>query len=621
MKRPIVLWYAVGIRTILLKNYYHMHAIKLTFLYIILLYCCGCNQQQPTEISQPNILLLLTDDMGYGDVQHAGNPFVQTPNLDRLAKASTRFKYFYVSPVCAPTRASLLTGRYHQRAGVRSVTNGFETMDPEEVTLAEVLQDNGYRTAIFGKWHLGEYYPSLPNAQGFDEYLGFRTGHTADYFDAELERNGQMVRTQGYITDVLTKEALSFMIQREKEKPFFCYLAYNAPHTPLQIDSNWVQPYLERGLDERTARIYGMVENIDKNIGQLLDTLDGEQLLENTIVIFMSDNGPISGWRLPQEEMRYNAGLRDQKFTIYEGGIRTQCYWMWQGQWQEDLESEAIAAHIDVLPTLLDVLNIDVLENKALDGESLLPVLNGTGTLPTDRAFYQKYALATLRDPAPFPGGILRKGDWKMVNGTELYNLEQDPGELENLASQNPDLLLELRQSYEQWYADIVSERSLENVPITIGYEKENPVFVQPHHGIAEGNLKFTGQRGLLGERIGTHPSGVDGDWLANWKEPGDQITWKVEAVETGNYQVAIQTRDSTATEPVSLRLEVNEEVFDQTVALPRPAHEWQRQDLAELPLVRGPQTISLKLVGNLEESGFEVRALILERVEEDPGK
>ena len=259
---------------------------------------CGTNHQQNTDSTSPNILLILTDDMGYGDVGISGNTIIKTPNLDKLGARSVRFRNFYVSPVCAPTRASLLTGRYHQRTGVRSVTNGYETMDPDEITIAEILKEHNYRTGIFGKWHLGEYYPSVPNAQGFDEYLGFRTGHTDFYFDPTLEHNGQPVELSGHITEILSINALEFMTE-ESQKPFFCYLAYNAPHTPLQVDSSWWDPYASLGIKERNARIYGMVEQLDSSIGGIIDSLNKKGLLDNTIVIFMSDNGPINGWKVP----------------------------------------------------------------------------------------------------------------------------------------------------------------------------------------------------------------------------------------------------------------------------------------------------------------------------------
>ena len=249
--------------------------VKPILLLFAVFFLCNCSHHQAPRVpsgSSPNVLLILVDDMGYGDVTNMGNSHVHTTNLDWMADQSVRFKYFYVSPVCAPTRASILTGRYHQRTGVRSVTNGFETMDPSEVTIAELLKENGYRTGIFGKWHLGEHFPSIPNAQGFDEFLGFRTGHTSDYFDPILEHNGEDRQLQGYITDILSDKALAFM--EDDGRPFFCYLAYNAPHSPLQIDSAYFLPFIAAGLDERTARIYGMIDNLDDNIGRVFKTLD-----------------------------------------------------------------------------------------------------------------------------------------------------------------------------------------------------------------------------------------------------------------------------------------------------------------------------------------------------------
>jgi arylsulfatase A len=353
--------------------------------------------------SRPNILLILADDMGYGDVSNSGNKYLKTPHLDELANKSVNFKNFYVSPVCAPTRVSLLTGRYHQEVGVRSVTNGFEIMVPEAVTLAEILKLEGYRTAIFGKWHLGEYYPSVPNAQGFDEYLGFRTGHTSNYLDPVLEHNGKPEKTQGYITDVLTNKALNYMKTLSNEL-FFCYLAYNAPHSPLQIEVSKFQKFLDMGLDEKTSRVYAMVENIDENIGKIIAWLEITGKLENTIIIFLSDNGPISGWQIPQEQMRYNAGLRDQKFTTYEGGIRTQCYWMWKGHWQPIYDSLSIAAHIDVVPTLAHLLNIDLPDTLGIDGYDLSDALEKQLPVGEKRIYFEDFHLDALRTPQLFNG-------------------------------------------------------------------------------------------------------------------------------------------------------------------------------------------------------------------------
>ncbi len=570
----------------------------------------ACTQEVSHQKLNPNILLIVTDDMGYGDVAISGNTVIKTPNLDQLAEQSVQFSHFYVSPVCAPTRASLLTGRYHQRTGVRSVTNGFETMDPDEITLAEILKEQGYRTGIFGKWHLGEYYPSVPNAQGFDEYLGFRTGHTNYYYDANIERNGRAYQTKGHITNVLTENALKFMDQ-QNQTPFFCYLAYNAPHTPLQVDSSWWEDYTAKGLAEREARIYGMIEQLDQGIGKILSSLEKQNRLSQTIVIFMSDNGPINGWRVPQEQMRYNAGLRDQKFTVYEGGIRTQCYWRWDGHWNPGTTGQ-IAAHIDVVPTLMDVLGLST--PNPVDGVSLKPQLETKDNVIPHRMFFQKYSLETLRNPAPFPGGIARRGPWKMVNGNELYNLDQDVGETNNLAGQHPEVLKALKSAYLEWYQDIADDHGLRPTTLTIGHKQENPVHLQPHHAEASGAVEFWGNRGLTGERRGTHPRGVDSDWSGNWKSPEDQLTWKVSFVNPGEYQFSVVARDSAARGPIRLSVSVGGQSENKQIASSDLGKDWNYFELGKLSITSNQSTeISLSLSEPIENNRLEIKELVIE--------
>lgn len=571
----------------------------------------ACKKEAAAITTAPNILLILADDMGYGDVSLAGNPYLQTPNLDRLAQNSVRFTHFYVSPVCAPTRASLLTGRYHQRTRVRSVTNGYETIDPEEITIAEYLKPAGYRSGIFGKWHLGEYFPSLPNEQGFDEYLGFRTGHTADYYDPELEHNGEMVTKKGYITEVLTNEAIRFM-SADTTAPFFCYLPYNAPHTPLQVDSSWWQPFAAQGLAEREARVYGMIAQIDDNVGRLINFLEDSDLLENTIIIFMSDNGPISGWRPRQEDMRFNAGLRDQKFTIYEGGIRTQAYWSWQRHWQAREDNSSIAAHIDVLPTLLDVLGIAPSStDKPIDGVSLTPVLKDRLGSIADRLYFEHYDLEELADPVPFPGGIARQEHWKMVNGEELYDLSNDVGERYNLSDSLPEKLAELKAAYLNWWNELEATSDFSIAPIPVG-EINEAVHLQPHHAWAEGSLQFVGQRGLLSERIGTHPRGVDGDWLSHWWEDGDMATWEIEIKKSGNYTIDLFARRPRSDSSLPLELLLG----DQSIPLVLPqdtfSSSWETINAGVTFLEAGIYPLQLKLEVNTPNNTFELRELII---------
>lgn len=225
---------------------------------------------QASGRDRPNVVLIVTDDQGYGDLGFHGNDLIETPVLDRLARESTRFENFMVCPLCSMTRASLLTGRYNLRTGCASVTRGLETVRSEEVTIAEVLREAGYATGCFGKWHIGENYPSHPNGQGFGEFFGMPQGHWDNYFDPKLEHNGNMVQTEGYITDVLTRAAMDF-IETHRDEPFFCYLPFNAPHTPMQVADSYFDKYRARVTDDKVAAIYGMIENIDENVGRLLD--------------------------------------------------------------------------------------------------------------------------------------------------------------------------------------------------------------------------------------------------------------------------------------------------------------------------------------------------------------
>ena len=256
---------------------------------------------------KPNIVLIMTDDQGYGDLGFHGNEKIDTPVLDRLAQESVRFDRFFVCPYCTPTRAALMTGRYPLRTGAASVTRGLETVRSEEVTIAEVLRAVGYATGCFGKWHIGEHYPNHPNGQGFEEFFGMPQGHWDNYFDPKLEHNGRTVQTRGFITDVISDYAVRF-IEEQRDRPFLCYVSYNAPHTPHQVPDRYFDKYTARGLDSRTAAIYGMVENIDENVGRLLESLDELRLADRTIVLFLSDNGAEG-----PEGSRYNAGMRGMK--------------------------------------------------------------------------------------------------------------------------------------------------------------------------------------------------------------------------------------------------------------------------------------------------------------------
>lgn len=428
-----------------------------------------------TGARPPNVVLILTDDQGYGDVGIHGNTAIRTPNMDRIAHEGIQFTQFHVSPVCSPTRASLMTGRYCYRTGIVDTYLGRSMMYPDEVTLAERLGSAGYRTGIFGKWHLGDNYPMRAMDQGFQESVVIRGGGLRQpagvpggggYFDPILMHNGKPTRYQGYCSDIYTTEALRF-IDENREQPFFLYLPTNAPHTPLEVADSWVDPYRKAGLDEVTAKVYGMVSNMDHNIGRVLGKLAESHLDDNTIVIFMSDNGP-------EHRTRYNGGMRGVKTEVYQGGVRVPCFVRWPRLVKAGTQTDRLAAHIDIFPTLLEACGVPRPKDVKLDGTSLMPLLRGGArNWPGRTIFFQWH-----RGDAPrlYRNCGARDQRWKMVNGTELYDLENDPAEAKDVSADYPEALGRLRTAYEQWFRDVSATRGYAPPRIYLGTEHENPV-------------------------------------------------------------------------------------------------------------------------------------------------
>ena len=445
----------------------------------------GCSNPEP-ERTAPNVILIMTDDQGYGDLGLHGNELIETPALDRLATQSVELTQFYVSPVCAPTRASLMTGRYNYRTGVTDTYLGRALMYSEEVTLAELLQSAGYATGIFGKWHLGDNYPLRAMDQGFQESLVHRGGGIGQpsdppgnsYFDPILQKNGVDIQTQGYCTDIFFDGAIDF-VERLQKKPFFLYLSTNAPHTPLQIGPEWFTPYLERGLDETTAKVYGMIANIDWNMGKLLTRLKELELERETIVIFMTDNG--------HQQPRFSAGLRGRKASVFEGGIRVPFFIRWDGQLRPDVKIDRIAAHIDVSPTLLDLCGVTTPSGLRFDGLSLAPLLKESASDWPDRVIFSQ----SHRGDVPDSGRACaaRSQRWKLVQAEgwspgpppedphwALYDIEADPGEQKDLSEEYPEIVKRMQEAYEDWFQDVSSTRGYAPPRVYLGTEQENPV-------------------------------------------------------------------------------------------------------------------------------------------------
>lgn len=419
---------------------------------------------------RPNVVLIITDDQGYGDLSLHGNPHLQTPHTDSVGREGVQFTQFHVNPVCSPTRSSVMTGRYYYRTGVTDTYLGRSMMHNDETTLPELLKGAGYRTGLFGKWHLGDCYPLRSIDQGFEESLNCTGGGLTQpsdpvgntYFDPMLRHNGQWVKKKGYCTDIFFDAALGF-IEANRNQPFFTYIATNAPHDPLQIDDKYVDPFRKAGLNDRDAKTYGMCKNLDDNVGRLLAKLRELKLEQNTIFMFMTDNGP--------QQPRFNGGMRAHKGSVYEGGIRVPFLLRWPGGAKGGLKHPQMAAHIDIMPTITDACGVARPKDLKIDGRSFLPILKGAKAAWTPRTLFFQWHRGER--PNPFQNAAAIRDRYKLVNGKELYDLQSDPAEKTDIAAQNPDMVKKLRADYDAWFADVSATRNYEPPKIYLGAPQE----------------------------------------------------------------------------------------------------------------------------------------------------
>jgi arylsulfatase A-like enzyme len=445
--------------------------------------------------TRPNVVLIITDDQGFGDVGIHRNAKIRTPNMDRIAREGVQFTQFQVCPVCSPTRASLMTGRYNYRTGVVDTFLGRSMMYTSEVTLPDLLRRAGYRTGIFGKWHLGDNYPLRPQDRGFERSVvikGGGLGQPSDfprggsYTDPILLKDGKAQRFKGYCTDIFTDEALRF-IDENKNRPFFAYLATNAPHTPLEVPNEGVvAAHRDAGLDEQTARVYAMTENVDANVGRLLEKLQTHGLERNTIVIFMTDNGP--------QQARFNGDMRGLKGTVYNGGIRVPFFLRWPAVVKAGSQVDRIAAHIDVLPTLLSACGVAAPSSK-IDGRNLMPLLRSSRAEWPDRHLFTQWHRGDR--PEPFRSSAVRTQRWKLVNGKELFDMEADAAEKVDVSGAHQDVVTQMRKAYEEWFRDVSGTHGYAPPRIAIGSNRENPVILTrqdwrgPRAGWTEDSLGY----------------------------------------------------------------------------------------------------------------------------------
>ena len=472
---------------------------------------------------QPNVVVFLTDDQGWGDLSLSGNRNLSTPNIDSLARDGASFDRFYVCAVCSPTRAEFLTGRHHVRSGVYSTSAGGERMNLDETTIADVFKKAGYSTGAFGKWHNGMQYPYHPLGRGFDYFYGFCSGHWGHYYDALMERNGELVKGQGFCVDDFTNEAMSF-IERSvaKKKPFFTYIPYNTPHSPMQVPDRWWNKFKDKKLEDmmrnrnpnKEDRLHllaalAMCENIDWNVGRLLQKLDELKVKDDTIVVFFHDNGP--------NGTRWNGDMEGRKGSTEEGGTRSPLLIRWPNGIQAGRKIMQITSVRDLLPTLTELAGIEDKPKKTLDGMSLQPLLVGE---------VKKWKPRTLISTWKGKVGA-REERFRLGYKARLFDMKKDPGQRIDVKSKFPIVYKRLTKQVEAFRANILDNKGEDDRPFVIGHPDVSWTQIPARDGIAHGGIK----------RSNKFPNC---SYFTNWTKKEDYISWDVEVAESGVYEVEL---------------------------------------------------------------------------------
>lgn len=564
------------------------------------LLCWNC---QPTALytadSRPNVILIMTDDQGYGDLSCHGNPYLKTPNLDKLHAQSIRLTNFHVGTTCSPTRAGLMTGRNCNRVGVWHTIEGRSQLAAGEMTMAEVFAHNGYATSMFGKWHLGDSHPFEVQNRGFQTVFAHGGGGVGqmsdfwdnDYFDDTYFRNGKPEKATGYCSDVWFDAALDF-IDSNREAPFFVYLATNAPHGPFHVDSSYLRPYLE---NEQVAspNFNGMIANLDENMEVLLRKLDEWQLTDNTILIFLTDNGTAAGVRFDQEGKvlkGYNADMRGIKGSEYEGGHRVPCFLRLPGKEADaGTDISLLTAHVDLLPTLMDLLQLQAPREVTFDGRSIAPLLAGN----TEDAIWKSRVLITdtqrQEHPEKWRKSATMMDKWRLINGKELYDIEQDPGQQNDVAQQHPERVIQLRKAYESWWKEL--EPGFANVTrAVLGAEvgKPNTLYAHDMHEVTDAEGKP-----------------AQAAWHQNHIREGKEVNghWAVEVAESGTYRFELRRWPAELDQPIRGSIPGRA-----TVPGGNPFVEGKSLPLTKARIAVGGQEMSENIAADAHQVSFELQ-------------
>jgi arylsulfatase A-like enzyme len=495
------------------------HIIKIIVLNILITGNLNCLRKEE-NYQKPNVVVIMTDDQGWGDLSVNGNTNIETPNIDILAKTGVHFDRFYVCPVCSPTRAEFLTGRYHVRGGVYSTSSGGERLDLDEETIAEIFKQAGYVTAAYGKWHNGMQPPYHPNARGFDDFYGFCSGGLPNYFSPVLEHNGKIEKGNGFIIDDLTDHGMNF-IEKNQKNPFFLFMAFNTPHSPMQVPDIWWDKYknkylemFNRDCDKEdimfTKSALAMCENIDWNIGRLVNKIDLLGLSQNTLIIYLSDNGPNS-WR-------WNDGMKGRKGSTDEGGVRSPLFLKWEGKFKPGKKIMEIVSVIDLLPTLVDLTGIEFQPKKKLDGVSLKPLLINNKSEWQERLIFNYWNGKTS----------VRNQKFRLDHAGQLFDMIDDPGQYTDISDRYPEITKDLLSAKDNWETDILIELpKTDPRPFTIGHPNYKYTEIPARDGVAYGHI-------IRSNRFPNY------SFFTNWISEMDSIKWDVEVVAEGNFNVTI---------------------------------------------------------------------------------
>ncbi len=591
----------------------HLSTISL-FLAVILSCCTSKNntKQSISSKQQPNVIIILTDDQGWGDLSMNGNTNISTPNIDGIAGAGATFNNFYVCAVCSPTRAEMLTGRYNFRSGISSTGGGGERMDVDETTIADVFKKAGYQTAAYGKWHNGMQYPYHPNARGFDDFYGFCSGHWGNYFSPMLEHNGNIVQGNGFLIDDFTDHGIAFM-EENRDKPFLLYLPFNTPHTPFQApERNW-EKFKDKEIQllngspkeniEDTRAALAMCENIDENVGRIIAKTEELGIDDNTIILYFSDNGPARA--------RWNGGLRDGKGSTNEGGIRSPLVMKWPNGIKSGKKIERIVSVTDLLPTLSEMCGIPYKTNKPLDGISV------KSTIMTDEPQWEdRYIFNSWQEKTS-----VRNQKYRLTQKGELNDIENDRNQTNDLSDELPEVKAELMKVAEMFLEQKKQELpEVDERPFYLGHPAMKFTQIPARDGTEHGNIK----------RSNRWPNC---SFFTNWVSLDDSITWQVEVPEEGKFKVKLYYTCPEGDEGSTFQLSVGESKLkakiieahdpplrgmenDLTPRIESYVKDWKVADIGTIELSEGKASMCLKALEMPGKSVMDFRLLLFDRVD-----